>query len=104
MPVKKKTTKAAESYFAAGLNIVPEDFTRINNDVNGNPRYVIHFLNLLSADDRWGSPMTIDQKYNLALQKAKKAGGKKFHNKMFGGGIVFQSYSIPQLIKTLNQL
>jgi len=29
--------------------ITENDFKRINNDVNGNPRYVFHFLEL--ADD-----------------------------------------------------
>lgn len=102
MPYKKKTTKSSRSYLSAGLDIDPEDFTRINNDTNGNPRYVIHFLRLLTNDEKYGTPMTIDQKYALALQKGKKAGGKKFHNKMYGGGVVFQSYNLTDLINKLN--
>lgn len=27
------------------------DFTRINNDLNGNPRVVCHFFNLLTDDE-----------------------------------------------------
>lgn len=27
------------------------DFTRINNDLNGNPRVVCHFFNLLTEDE-----------------------------------------------------
>jgi hypothetical protein len=103
MPVKRKPAKTA-AYFSAGLDIEPEDFTRINNDVNGNGRYVIHFLRLLSNDEKYSTPMTIDQKYNLALRKAKKAGGKKFHNKMYGGGIVFTTSSLPVLINILNSI
>ena len=57
------------------------NFTRINNDTNGNPRFVCHFL-------------SIDNDYDIALQKAKTIGGKKYHNKSYGGGIVFQSYNI----------
>jgi hypothetical protein len=71
--------------------ITQGDFTRINNDVNGNPRYVFHFLEL--ADN-----------YNEALFLAKKIGGKKFHNKQYGGGIVVQSYNLNDEIKLINEL
>ena len=54
---------------------------RIPNDVNGNPRYVVHFLDLnikLSDYDN------INKLY----------GFKKYRAKWFGGGVVFQSYNI----------
>ena len=60
------------------------EFTRIDNDYNGNPRYVCHFLNI--AND-----------YDEALKIAKTIGGKKFH----GGGIVFQSYNIRHIAKRI---
>jgi len=101
MPVKKKKPT---TFIAAGLDITAEDFTRINNNTNGNPRYVIHFLRLLSPDEKWNTPMTIDQKYALALKKSKAAGGKKFHNKAYGGGIAFESFNIQNLISKLNSL
>jgi len=66
-------------------------FTRINNDVNGNPRYVCHFLNLLKDED---NNNTIDSKYQIAINRARTIGGKKFHNRQYGGGIVFQSYNL----------
>lgn len=66
-------------------------FTRINNDTNGNPRYVIHFLQL--AND-----------YTRALYLAKTIGGRKFHNKQYGGGIVFQSYNTDTLAERINQI
>jgi hypothetical protein len=78
------------------------DFTRINNDVNGNPRYVCHFLNLLSDKEQDeikanARPLqSINDMYNEAIFKAKKIGGKKYHNKTYGGGIVFQSYNITE--------
>ena len=101
MPVKRKKSIA---YLSAGLDISPDDFTRINNNTNGNPRYVIHFLNILSPAERWNTPLSIDQKYALALKKAKAAGGKKYHNKAYGGGIAFESYNIQDLINKLNSL
>jgi len=101
MPVKRKKISA---YLSAGLDISADDFTRINNNTNGNPRYVIHFLRLLTADEKWNTPMSIDQKYTLALKKAKTLGGKKYSNKAYGGGIAFESYNIENLINRLNNL
>jgi len=69
------------------------EFTRINNDTNGNPRYVCHFFNLLT-DEESSSMNSLDERYNFALKRAKQIGGRKFHNKQYGGGIVFQSYNI----------
>ena len=54
---------------------------RIPNDVNGNPRYVVHFLDLnikLSDYDN------INKLY----------GFKKYRAGWYGGGVVFQSYNI----------
>lgn len=68
------------------------EFTRINNDVNGNPRYVVHFLQLNTREEL-DSVEYIPNKYELALKRAHKLGGRKFHNKQYGGGIVFQSYN-----------
>lgn len=79
------------------------EFTKINNDINGNPRYVVHFFSLLTETEN-NSNLSIDNKYKLALNRAKKIGGKKYHNKKYGGGIVFQSYNIKDLensIKTI---
>lgn len=92
------------------------EFTRVNNDVNGNPRYVCHFLVLLNANERGytydgeefnpNKPvlhMGLSQQYDVAVKKAHKIGGKRFHNKQYGGGIVFQSYSLPELEKLINE-
>ena len=57
-------------------------WTRIDSDVNGSPRYVLHFLNLA-------------ENYPDAVRLANKIGGRKYHTKGYGGGIVFQSYSLP---------
>ena len=75
------------------------EFTRVNNDVNGNPRYVCHFSNVpveLTQAER-DSLNFISIEYSKALAKAKKYGGRKFHNKQYGGGIVFQSYNLNEL-------
>lgn len=81
------------------------DFTRVNNDVNGNPRYVCHFLNLIrdNEQDFHQSNLSISDKYDLAVRRAKKIGGRKFHNKQYGGGIVFQSYNIFETEKVIHE-
>lgn len=71
--------------------ITREDFTRVNNDVNGNPRYVLHFTNLGDS-------------YDTALALSRSQGGKVYRGKEYGGGIVFQCYSIPHLCDSLNAL
>ena len=90
------------------------DFTRINNDINGNPRYVCHFLNFVNDADRAKadylealsrqSKFSISFLYDIALNKARKIGGRKFHNKQYGGGIVFQSYSTNELEAQISDL
>ena len=66
-------------------------FTRINNDTNGNPRYVVHFLQLADT-------------YARALFLARQLGGRKFHNKQYGGGIAFQSYNTDQLAERISKI
>jgi len=65
------------------------DWIRIKNDVNGNPRWVCHWLTLESKPDY---SLTLSERYARALRLAKTIGGRKFHNKQYGGGIVFQCY------------
>ena len=80
------------------------DYKRVNNDVNGNPRYVFHFLHFVNDNDEKKAELlseqtkpftfTIEHLYNIALQKCRIIGGKKYKGKDFGGGIVFQSYNV----------
>lgn len=63
------------------VNGTDVEYVRINNDVNGNPRYIIHFLDIADT-------------YTEALNISRKIGGKKYRGKDFGGGIVIQSYNL----------
>jgi len=67
------------------------DWTRVNNDVNGNPRYVVHFLDIMPMRYKG---YDLSNRYEAVVKFANKLGGKKFHNKQYGGGIVFQSYNL----------
>jgi hypothetical protein len=83
------------------------DWTRINNDSNGNPRYVCHFLALNTEEEKENTPNDwnrISNLYAMAVQRAKTIGGKKYNNKAYGGGIVFQSYSLPDTEKHINRV
>jgi hypothetical protein len=83
--------------------ISKNDFTRIKNDVNGNPRYVCHFLHL----DVHGlqSNISLSDRYAIAVKLANSLNGKKFHNKQYGGGIVFGCvYNLPELCNRINEL
>jgi hypothetical protein len=66
-------------------------FTRINNDTNGNPRYVVHYLQMADTFER-------------ALYLGRQLGGRKFHNKQYGGGIAFQSYNTDKLAERIAQI
>lgn len=67
---------------------------KVKHDTNGNPRWVVHFLDLLSFDDVLNSDLDLSAKFEKALAKARTVGGEKYRAKWFGGGIVFQSYCI----------
>ncbi len=82
-------------------------FHRINNDINGNPRYVTHFLNLINETDNNQAPDDLNRipwLYKRAADKAKKIGGKKYRARWFGGGLVFQSYYICGLVSDIKRI
>ena len=55
----------------------------INNDINGNARYVIHYL-----------AFDIDN-----YDDVSKYGFRKYRGKWFGGGIVFQAVNLEDKVK-----
>ena len=67
------------------------EFYAISNDVNGNPRYVFHFLNLSDT-------------YAEAARLAKILGARKYRGKNFAGGFAIQSYSLKADAIIMNQL
>ena len=99
------------NYSESTVDVNGETFTlyRVENDVNGNPRYVLHFLDILSKDEqaalyeetqelKKASPNEwipfVRVAYGAAIAKARKVGGKAYRAKWFGGGIVFESYNM----------
>lgn len=75
---------------------------KIKNCYYGNPRYVIHFLKLLTSKEI--NNLSIFEGYDLAIKKAKKLGGKRYRGKDFGGGIVFSTWNTTDLLKKIGEL
>lgn len=65
-------------------------FWRVKNDVNGNPRYVVHFLNF--APD-----------YETAKKRANAIGFSVYRGRDFGGCFVGQSYSLPDTARAIKK-
>ena len=61
--------------------------TRTTNDYCGNPRYIIHFLSI--------------QDHYQPNALTRKAGLRKYHNRQYGGGYIFQSYSVKEDLKRI---
>lgn len=86
------------------------EFTRLNNSVSGNPRYAFHFLALINEGDRIkanhknSDMFGISTQYNIALVKAKKINGKKYHNKQYGGGIAVECYEPRDIDKKIQEI
>lgn len=89
------------------------NITRIKNDINGNPRRVFHFTELITDQDRTDHrnrynldsvEFRTNALYELALSRSRAIGGRKFHNKQYGGGIVIQAYSDDEVIKLIEGL
>jgi len=55
------------------------DFARANNDVNGNPRRVIHFLQC--ELEAWKDyEQDLPERYSRVIKLMNTIGGRKFHN------------------------
>ena len=88
------------------ISNIKDSLVRIKNDVNGNPRYVMHFLQMFSdvENDRLRGAFSIEERYAMAVTRAKQIGGRKYSTKYYGGGIVFQSYNTEILASNIRQL
>lgn len=84
---------------------------RLDNDANGNPRIMTHFLNLISPKQQSKAkdmhPTDMIAAINTMEQWAKrKVHGKTYRAEWFGGGIVWSTYisdkQIDELIDGIN--
>ena len=78
-----------ETYKINGNDI---QVTRIDNDINGNPRFVVHYLSLGL------------QEYESTKQ-TRAVGLRRYKAKQYGGGFVFSSYNMRHdLTRIINKL
>lgn len=81
---------------------------RAKNDVNGNPRHVVHFTDLEppAMRDSLRERMNTGQRYERVLKLARKLGGRRFHNRQYGGGVIFQAYEceMPERIARIHAM
>ena len=61
---------------------------QVTNDANGNPRYVIHYLDIADS-------------YSDALNLIRKIGGKMYTAKWYGGGLIFSTYNLEKTLEDL---
>jgi hypothetical protein len=90
------------------------DLLRVNCDSNGSSRYVCHFLNFITEQDKEDARMLSNTcrpfnfpthyEYEIAINKARKIGGKRYTAKHYGGGIVFTSSSKEALEQSIIEL
>jgi len=76
--------------------------TKVRNDRNGNSRRVIHFLDL--EPEPRDRTLTLSERYEAVLKAARRLGGKRFHNKQFGGGVVFQACTDDEVLEIRHRL
>ena len=72
-----------------------DEFYSVNNDSNGHPRYVTHYLAFLNDNE-----LGIGD-YDIAKQRAKKLGFKVYRGKDFGGGFVTTSFNLENDIERI---
>jgi len=84
------------------LNLTPDQFTRIDNDINGNPRYYLSVVSLFDivpdSFESWG----ILEKCAYIDKVRKGSILEKYRGKKFGGGYVVQSYNLQEDCNYLN--
>lgn len=73
------------------------------NDVNGNSRVVVHFLDFLGKEER--DKHTILTLWEMVRKRLKGSGWRKFHNKEFSCGFIRQygefAYNADEVVKNV---
>jgi hypothetical protein len=70
------------------------ELDRAASDINGNPRYLIYYLDFADLLNIDLEPFPFREKFEVVIKHANYVlSGSKYRGKDFGGGIVFQSYN-----------
>ena len=76
-------------------------FARAPRSYNGNPRRVVHFLAFATETELKNSEPC---SYEQALKRARPLGGKKYHNKQYAGGILFECYDLGYVLQRMREI
>ena len=68
------TNKEIESYRNSYKVVNGIGFCRVNNDINGNPRYVVHFLAFTTDEEMRNDNLSQSQLYTIAKKRANDLG------------------------------
>ena len=66
---------------------------KVPSNVNGHPRYVVHFLDMLPLD-RKRPPHSLMSELDYNIKLFNSVGLSKYRAKWFGGGLVFTSFNV----------
>lgn len=76
------------------------NWTAVKNDMFGGPRFVCHFLELITDEE---ANLSVPEKYAIACARAVKLGGRKYSGRDYGGGIVFRTYNVKETEKKIKE-
>jgi len=76
-------------------------FNKVNHDIYGNPRYVVHFYSFLTKSEKNNRDLDINQKYLRAKNRAHKLGFSVYRANWYGGGFIGQSYNLHETAKNI---
>lgn len=83
------------------------EITRLKQDVNGNSRHAVHFLDLEpDALREVLQRMTLTERYAQVVKLSNALGGRRYHNKSYGGGVAFQAqeHEMPRIIERVRAM
>lgn len=78
------------------------EFTPIQNDINGNPRGVVHFSRFLTEKEF--DKYDVLQGFSIAHNRAKKFGFSKYRGKKYGGMLVAQTWHEREIKEEINKM
>jgi len=77
------------------------EWKHIKNDINGNSRWVCHWMTFEKKPDY---SLTLAERYDKAVKLANEIGGRKYRSKDYGGGIVFQCFGPDEMLPHIQKL
>lgn len=90
--------------FITENNIATENEVNLVTDINGNPRYVVHFLAFTTDEEMRNDNLSRSKLYAIAKKRANDLGFSVYRANWYGGGFVGQSYSLLDTANKINEI